>query len=152
MLSFRLFGKAQLFSILVYKGDIVVVESMQATLPPLVRIRTYVGGLTHARPTSLMDCTLDTCSVVTSPYGYRPNLVASAFLLAFFSFFFLFCAGIGLATRRYTSFSTFVSISCIFEMATYALRANAWDNPWKMPELGVELLFSTIGPVFGTLR
>ena len=99
-----------------------------------------------------MDCTLDTCSVVTSPYGYRPNLVANVFFLAFFSLFFLFCAGIGLATRRYASFSTFLSVSCIFEVVTYALRTTAWGNPWKAHEFGAELLFSTIGPVYGAVR
>ncbi|KAH6659931.1 RTA1 like protein-domain-containing protein [Truncatella angustata] len=100
--------------------------------------------------TSLSSCTYNTCSISSSPYGYRPSRGVSIVFISSFTSSFIGLQLITLHTKKWLSFSIPLSITCLFEMIGYAIRFTNWDNPWDIHLYAVSEFFLTIAPTMMT--
>lgn len=93
-------------------------------------------------------CTSETCSLASSPYGYRPSLPANAFFLALTAVILLGSSVVVATTRRHLVFGTLFSVTATLEMISYAVRIAGWRNPWDGMLYLIGQLFSTVAPTF----
>lgn len=82
-----------------------------------------------------------------SPYSNNGNGVASVFFLAIIAASLTCCLAISWKTRRFIPFSLVLTITCIFEITTYALRLQDWYIVTYTTNFGL----SVIAPVFLTI-
>lgn len=75
------------------------------------------------------SCTIDTCPIEYSVYGYRPSLAASGALIALYTI----CMGIqvvmGLHYKTWW-FMICMVLGCLVEILGYAGRILYWQDPW----------------------
>lgn len=100
-------------------------------------------------------CTLATCDVSDSPYGYRPALTGSA-VFATVSALCLVVNGAVAArsTQRHatTPFSVIVTLACVLELLGWVDRMAGWSDPWAVYPLLQSKALLTIAPIFVTSR
>ncbi|KAI3545001.1 sphingoid long-chain base transporter RSB1 [Colletotrichum filicis] len=100
-------------------------------------------------------CTLATCDVSDSPYGYRPVLTGSA-VFATVSALCLVVNGAVAArsTQRHatTPFSVIVTLACVLELLGWVDRMAGWSDPWAVYPLLQSKALLTIAPIFVTSR
>ncbi|KXH53779.1 sphingoid long-chain base transporter RSB1 [Colletotrichum simmondsii] len=98
-------------------------------------------------------CTLTTCDVSDSPYGYRPALTGSA-VFATVSALCLVINGAVAArsTQRHaaTPFSVIVALACVLELLGWVDRMAGWSDPWAVYPLLQSKALLTIAPIFVT--
>ncbi|KAK1636913.1 sphingoid long-chain base transporter RSB1 [Colletotrichum phormii] len=102
---------------------------------------------------SSSPCTLATCDVSDSPYGYRPTLTGSA-VFATVSALCLVINGAVAArsTQRHatTPFSVIVTLACVLELLGWVDRMAGWSDPWAVYPLLQSKALLTIAPIFVT--
>lgn len=76
------------------------------------------------------DCTIDTCDLEFSYYGYQPSLKANAVLLAVFGFSCLAYIGQGILSRRFIGFTIAMVLGTLGETIGYVGRVMMHSNPW----------------------
>ncbi|OHE96999.1 sphingoid long-chain base transporter RSB1 [Colletotrichum orchidophilum] len=100
-----------------------------------------------------LPCTLATCDVSDSPYGYRPALSASA-VFATVSALSLVINGAVAArsTQRhaFTPFSVIVTLACVLELLGWVDRVAGWSDPWAVYPFLQSKALLTIAPIFVT--
>ncbi len=96
-------------------------------------------------------CSLSTCPVSDSLYGYRPNLVVSVAFLAATCLCLVGTVAVALRTRRGASFTLVVGAAYVLEVANYAGRIASWRDPWDEQAYAASLVATTMAPVFLTL-
>lgn len=126
-------------------------------------IYTSPAGVAYTAGGHDANCTISTCPVEISVYGYRASLPFSALLIGLF----MLCAAgqtyLGLRYKTWTYMSAML-LGCICEVLGYAGRIMMWENPWNntgfIMQIGafLTLLITnktdlaavciTIGPVF----
>ncbi|KAK0381564.1 sphingoid long-chain base transporter RSB1 [Colletotrichum paranaense] len=98
-------------------------------------------------------CTLATCDVSDSPYGYRPALTGSA-VFATVSALCLVVNGAVAArsTQRHatTPFSVIVTLACVLELLGWVDRMAGWSDPWAVYPLLQSKALLTLAPIFVT--
>ncbi|GKT41992.1 sphingoid long-chain base transporter RSB1 [Colletotrichum spaethianum] len=98
-------------------------------------------------------CTLSTCDLSESPYGFRPTLTASA-LFATISAICLVINGAVAArsTQRHatTPFSVIITLACLLEILGWVDRMAGWSDPWAVYPFMQSKALLTIAPVFVT--
>ncbi|KAK1600257.1 sphingoid long-chain base transporter RSB1 [Colletotrichum navitas] len=99
-------------------------------------------------------CTLSTCDVSESPYGFRPALTASA-IFATVSAVCLVINGAVVARsarrqRSATPFSVIVTLACVLEMLGWVDRMAGWRDPWAVYPFMQSKALLTIAPVLVT--
>lgn len=79
----------------------------------------------------MLTCTLETCDVSESWYGYRPSLVANAVIMALSALSLMAYAVQGiLSRRRFTRFTTVMTIGALGETLGYLGRALSHQDPF----------------------
>jgi hypothetical protein len=76
------------------------------------------------------QCTLDTCPLSLSYWGYRPSLAANAFFLALFALSTLLFIGQAVFSRRFVGFSIAMICGCALEVVGYVGRVQSYFNPF----------------------
>lgn len=76
------------------------------------------------------NCTLRTCPVQTTVYGYRPTLPGSATLIALYGLCALIQSFLGVRYRSWFYMAA-MDLGCITEILGYASRILYYYNPWS---------------------
>ncbi|KAF4830328.1 Sphingoid long-chain base transporter RSB1 [Colletotrichum tropicale] len=103
-------------------------------------------------------CTLTTCSVSTSPYGYRPSQEAPAIFIAISSVCLIANAATTVRASQTQQqkhsatvpFAMLVTLACALEVIGWADRLAGWSDPWAMYPFMQGKALLTIAPVFLT--
>lgn len=75
------------------------------------------------------NCTVATCPVVLSVYGYRPTLPGSATLIALYAICILIQTALGVRYRQW-GFMIAMILGCLTEIFGYVGRILYYQNPW----------------------
>ncbi|KYK60204.1 RTA1 like protein family [Drechmeria coniospora] len=94
-------------------------------------------------------CTLDTCPVEWSIYGYRPSLAANVTFLVLFALVGLVHIYLGCRWRSW-GFMVGMILGCLSEIIGYAGRIMLWSNPFSFVGFMIQIICLTIAPVFFT--
>lgn len=76
-------------------------------------------------------CTIDTCDLDLTYYGYQPSLEANAVLLGVFGFSCLAYIGQGILSRRFIGFTIAMVLGTLGETIGYVGRIMMHNNPWE---------------------
>ncbi|KAI0022848.1 RTA1-domain-containing protein [Xylariomycetidae sp. FL0641] len=96
------------------------------------------------------NCTLSTCDVSTSRYGYRPNLGLDVFFAAVYGLAILFCLAVSLWKRRWIGYSVSVGLGSVLELTGYVARIQGYHDPWAVDGWTIQYALITLGPIFMT--
>lgn len=97
------------------------------------------------------DCSVESCAVELSLYGYRPNLGANIFLTVIYSLVISTAAIIILQRRRgWLSYNICIILGSILELVGYAERIKGYSNPFALDGFTIQYALLTIAPVFIT--
>jgi hypothetical protein len=76
-------------------------------------------------------CTVDTCPLVLSYWGYRPNIAVNAAFAATFVVFMTIVLVQGVWTRRFKKYTAVMFIGTIMEIIGYVARLYAYSYPFS---------------------
>ncbi|KAK1729359.1 hypothetical protein CaCOL14_002635 [Colletotrichum acutatum] len=102
---------------------------------------------------SSSPCTLATCDVSDSPYGYRPALTGSAVFASVSALCLVINGAVAArSTQRHatTPFSVIVTLACVVELLGWVDRMAGWSDPWAVYPLLQSKALLTIAPIFVT--
>jgi hypothetical protein len=88
-----------------------------------------VDGLTYDASGSKANCTVSTCPIEYSIYGYRPQLPFSITLIALYSICLLVQVFLGIRYKKW-GFMIAMILGCVDEILGYVGRILYWINPW----------------------
>lgn len=94
-----------------------------------------------------MDCTIDTCPVSASIYGYRPSVPANAFFIALFSTAAITQLALGFRYRTWTYCIAMVC-GCVAEALGYAGRIMLHSDPFGEAGFNLQICLLTLAPAF----
>ena len=95
------------------------------------------------------NCTLSTCNVEYSVYGYRPSLPANSIFLALFALSMIVHAYLGYRWRQWF-FAAFMMVGSLIEVIGYVGRIILYNNPFSFIGFMLQIVLITCGPVFYT--
>jgi hypothetical protein len=96
------------------------------------------------------SCTLETCPLSLSYWGYRPSLPANALFLALFALSTILFIGQGVLSRRFLGFTIAMVSGCALEVIGYVGRVMSHRNPFAevcKPRMLVQLPVCFCGPL-----
>ncbi|KAJ2996122.1 hypothetical protein NUW58_g1074 [Xylaria curta] len=96
------------------------------------------------------DCTLDTCSLKQSFYGYRPNLGIDVFFAIVYAAIVAQCLFIAIAKRQWLGYTTAVTLGASLELAGFISRIFGYVNPFVRIGWIIQYSLITFAPVFMT--
>lgn len=76
------------------------------------------------------ECSLDTCGIQQSLFGYRPSLAASGVFIALFGISLATHLAQGFQSRKWT-FASLVAFGCAIEIVGYGGRIIMNGDPWS---------------------
>ncbi|KAF2113959.1 RTA1 like protein-domain-containing protein [Lophiotrema nucula] len=94
------------------------------------------------------QCTLATCPLSLSYWGYLPSLGANAFFLALFAISTILFVGQGVLSRRFLGFTFAMVSGCALEVIGYVGRTMAHHNPFGENPFLIQIVCLTIAPAF----
>ncbi|KAF2793980.1 RTA1-domain-containing protein [Melanomma pulvis-pyrius CBS 109.77] len=94
------------------------------------------------------SCTLQTCPLSLSYWGYLPSLPANALFLAVFAISTLLFIGQGLLSKRFIGFSVAMISGCALEVIGYVGRVLSHSNPFAENPFLIQIICLTIAPAF----
>ncbi|KAF2179418.1 putative sphingoid long-chain base transporter RSB1 [Zopfia rhizophila CBS 207.26] len=94
------------------------------------------------------QCTLETCPLKLSYWGYRPSLAANAFFLALFGLSTLLFIGQGVLSKRFLGFTIAMVCGCALEVIGYVGRVMSYRNPFAENPFLIQIITLTIAPAF----
>ncbi|KAF2453975.1 RTA1 like protein-domain-containing protein [Lineolata rhizophorae] len=94
------------------------------------------------------QCTLDTCPLSDSYWGYLPSLAANGLFIGLFGLSLLLYVGQAVAAKRFLGFSIAMICGDILEVLGYIGRIMAHDEPFKEDPFLLQIVTLTIGPAF----
>ncbi|KAF2729808.1 RTA1-domain-containing protein [Polyplosphaeria fusca] len=94
------------------------------------------------------SCTLETCPLSLSYWGYRPSLPANALFLALFALSTLLFIGQGALSRRFVGFTIAMVSGCALEVIGYVGRTMSYSNPFGENPFLIQIICLTIAPAF----
>ncbi|KAK0120004.1 hypothetical protein ONS95_011422 [Cadophora gregata] len=103
--------------------------------------------LSRAERQSTKNCTIDTCPVSSSVYGYYPNKPVTLILVVLFGLSMIAHIVQGLRSRSWT-FLVALGIGCFGESVGYVGRYLLRSDPWSRAYLGIQLVCLTVSPAF----
>ncbi|EEP79694.1 hypothetical protein UREG_04540 [Uncinocarpus reesii 1704] len=92
-------------------------------------------------------CTLATCPIESSLFGYRPSLAANTFFLSLFGLCTL-AQTFELVLWRSHTFSIPIIIGGLCEVIGYVGRVMLYNNPFSQDGFLIQICCLTIGPAF----
>ncbi|KAF2807225.1 RTA1-domain-containing protein [Mytilinidion resinicola] len=93
-------------------------------------------------------CTLSTCALSDSYWGYRPSLPANSFFLAIFAISTGLYLVQALLSKRFLGFTIAMVSGCLLEVIGYVGRILSYFNPFKEPGFLMQIVCLTIAPAF----
>ncbi|KAF1994276.1 RTA1-domain-containing protein [Amniculicola lignicola CBS 123094] len=111
------------------------------------------SGLSHALETRARPdrtgCTMETCSLKLSYWGYLPSLAANALFLAIFALSTAMYIGQGVYSRKkFLGFSVAMVSGCLLEVIGYIGRVQAHKSPFAENPFLIQIVCLTIAPAF----
>jgi hypothetical protein len=97
---------------------------------------------------ALASCTLATCPLDTTVYGYRPTIGANVTFLAIAGVCLIAYAAAYIATRKWLTYLLLVSLGCLVNLIGYVARVLAWNSPWDLNIYIINSICLNISPVF----
>lgn len=102
----------------------------------------------YTNPSNLVNCTIETCSIYTSFYNYRIDLVPNAVFLALFGLAIPFFYGVFFYTKRGFWFMTAMQLGLASEVVGYIGRILSYNNQWDLNGFLINNICLTLGPAF----
>ncbi|KAJ8130124.1 hypothetical protein O1611_g3507 [Lasiodiplodia mahajangana] len=96
------------------------------------------------------DCTLDTCSLSESYYGYRPNLGIDIFLAILYLAIICHCLFVAIKKRVWLGYTISTLIGAILEFVGYIARVYGYAQPFLRIGWIIQYSLITFAPVFMT--
>ncbi|KAF2265332.1 RTA1-domain-containing protein [Lojkania enalia] len=107
------------------------------------------GGSDYNAKKNFRDqCTLATCPLELSYWGYIPSMPANVLFLALFALSTLLYLGQGILSKRFLGFSIAMVCGCALEVIGYAGRVLSHDNPFAENPFLIQIICLTIAPAF----
>lgn len=94
-----------------------------------------------------MDCTIETCPVSESIYGYRPSVAANSFFVALFASAAIVQTAQGIRYRTWT-YCTAMVLGCVSEALGHAGRIMLHDDPFGDAGFNLQICLLTLAPAF----
>lgn len=88
-------------------------------------------GAAPERKACRAACTVDTCPMVLSYWGYRPSIPENGTFAVFMGIFTLAILGIGIWTRRFKKYTAMVFIGSAMEVLGFIARIYAYSYPFS---------------------
>ncbi|KAK4502097.1 hypothetical protein PRZ48_007908 [Zasmidium cellare] len=108
---------------------------------------TAPSGLVYAAGGDNVNCTISTCPVELSVYGYRASLPFSILVIVLYAIVAIIQLWLGIRYRVW-GFMSCMLLGCITEIIGYVGRIMMWDNPWMDSGFIMQIVLITIAPVF----
>ena len=105
-------------------------------------------SLGFANPSDLVNCTVETCSIYTSFYNYRIDLVPNVVFVALFGLAILFFYAVFFYTRRGFWFMAAMQLGLTSEVLGYVGRILSYNNQWDLNGFLLNNICLTLGPAF----
>ncbi|KAI0188852.1 RTA1-domain-containing protein [Astrocystis sublimbata] len=99
-------------------------------------------------PASGDDCTLNTCSISQSYYGYRPNLGIDVFFSIVYAVVVAYCLFLAIHKKKHLAYTISVLIGALLELTGFAARIYGYVYPFVRNGWIVQYSIITFGPVF----
>ncbi|KAI1128988.1 RTA1-domain-containing protein [Nemania abortiva] len=96
------------------------------------------------------DCTLDTCSLSDSYYGYRPNLGIDIFFAIVYVAIIFHCLFVAIKKRKWLGYTIAVLIGAILELVGFIARVYGYAQPFFRYGWVIQYSLITFAPVFMT--
>ncbi|KAI1172006.1 RTA1-domain-containing protein [Nemania sp. FL0916] len=96
------------------------------------------------------DCTLDTCPLSKSYYGYRPNLGIDIFFTIVYVAIIIRCIFVIITKRKWLGYTIAVLVGSILELTGFVSRIYGYVNPFVQNGWIIQYSFITFAPVFMT--
>ena len=93
------------------------------------------------------DCTLDSCSILVSNWGYLPNVPSNIIFIVLFALVFVLHIPLGLWKRTWGVLLG-MTIGSSLEAVGYVGRILATKQPFAFNPFLIYIIFLTIGPAF----
>jgi len=93
-------------------------------------------------------CTVDTCPLVLSYWGYRPNIPVNAAFAAIFVIFMTIVLVQGVWTRKFKKYTAMMFIGTVMEIIGYVARIYAYSYPFSDLSFITQLTTLTLAPAF----
>lgn len=90
---------------------------------------TAPSGLVYSTGGDYVNCTISTCPVQLSVYGYRASLPFSILVIVLYAICAVVQLWLGIRYRTW-GFMGCVLLGCITEILGYVGRILMWNNPW----------------------
>ncbi len=94
------------------------------------------------------DCTLDTCSVSESFYGYRPNLGIDVFFTIVYIAVIGHCLFVVIHKRKWLGYTISVLLGALLEFVGFVLRVYGYAQPFVRIGWIIQYSVITFAPVF----
>ncbi|KAF2714405.1 RTA1-domain-containing protein [Pleomassaria siparia CBS 279.74] len=94
------------------------------------------------------NCTLATCPLSLSYWGYLPSLPANAIFCAVFGLSTLLFIAQGALSKRFIGFSVAMISGCALEVIGYIGRVMSHNNPFAENPFLIQIICLTIAPAF----
>jgi hypothetical protein len=88
-------------------------------------------GTFEERKACRAACTVDTCPLVLSYWGYRPNIPINAAFAAIFVILMTIVLVQGVWTRRFKKYTAMMFIGTVMETIGYVARIYAYSYPFS---------------------
>jgi hypothetical protein len=77
------------------------------------------------------SCTVDTCPLVLSYWGYRPHIPTNAAFVAIFVIYLIMVLVPGIWTRRFKKYTAMMFVGSSMEIIGYVARIYAYNYPFS---------------------
>ncbi|KAI1738632.1 RTA1-domain-containing protein [Xylaria scruposa] len=96
------------------------------------------------------NCTLDTCPLSKSYYGYRPNLGIDIFFSIVYIAIIAHCLFVAIFKRKWLSYTICVLLGAILELVGFLSRVYGYAHPFVRIGWIIQYSLITFAPVFMT--
>ncbi|KAI8623730.1 RTA1-domain-containing protein [Xylariaceae sp. FL1651] len=97
-----------------------------------------------------ISCTVHTCDITTSWYGYQPNLGINVFFVAIYSILVVYCFILSIWKRQWLVYTIAILIGSLLELVGYIARVVGHNDPWFGTGWILQYAIITFAPVFMT--
>lgn len=104
---------------------------MDESMAQLFEQLRCLKGTFEERKACRAACTLDTCPLVLSYWGYRPNIPVNAAFAAIFVILMTIVLVQGVWTRRFKKYTGMMFIGTVMEVMGYVARLYAYSYPFS---------------------
>ncbi|GAW26696.1 putative sphingoid long-chain base transporter RSB1 [Rosellinia necatrix] len=92
-------------------------------------------------------CTIETCDVSQSWYGYQPNLGINVFFVVVYSILAVYCLIVAVWKRSWLTYTISILIGSLLELVGYMARIAGYSDPWFSPGWILQYSIITFAPV-----